>query len=47
MDEMTFLGPDLVMDSIEFIREKLKIAQSWQKTYSDVRRRDLEFHIDN
>ncbi|XP_019228466.1 PREDICTED: uncharacterized protein LOC109209615 [Nicotiana attenuata] len=39
-------GPDLVQQAIEkvkLIRERLLIAQSRQKSYSDVRRRDLEF----
>ncbi|WMV32426.1 hypothetical protein MTR67_025811 [Solanum verrucosum] len=40
------IGPKLVHEAIEkvrLIRERLKTAQSWQKSYVDVRRRDLEF----
>lgn len=33
------------MDKVQLIREKLKAAQSRQKSYSDVRRRDLEFEV--
>lgn len=39
-------GPYLVFGAIEkaqLIRERLKIAQSGQKSYVDVRRKDLEF----
>lgn len=45
---MAFLGPDLVMKALEkvrMIRERLKTAQSHQKSYADVRRRDLEFEV--
>ena len=46
--EVALLGPDLVMDALEkvrMIRERLKTAQSRQKSYADVRRRDLEFKV--
>ncbi|KAH0672805.1 hypothetical protein KY290_025037 [Solanum tuberosum] len=46
--EVALLGPDLVMDALEkvrMIRERLKTAQSHQKSYADVRRRDLEFKV--
>ena len=42
------IGPDLVADSIanvQVIRDRLKTAQSRQKSYADVRRRDLEFEV--
>ncbi|XP_019235490.1 PREDICTED: uncharacterized protein LOC109215830 [Nicotiana attenuata] len=42
-------GPDLVQQAIEkvkLIRDRLLTAQSRQKSYSDVRRRDLEFGVD-
>ena len=48
--EMALIGPDLVLDAMEkvrVIREKLKTAQSRQKSYSDVRRRDLEFEVND
>ena len=44
------IGPDLVLDAIEkvqLIRDRLKTAQSRQKSYADVRRRELEFQVDN
>lgn len=47
---MALIVSDFVLDVIEkakLIREKLKIAQSYQKSYFDVRKRDLEFDIEN
>ncbi|XP_070025082.1 uncharacterized protein [Nicotiana sylvestris] len=35
------------MDKVKVIKERLKTAQSRQKSYSDVRRRDLEFKEDD
>ncbi|XP_015165286.1 uncharacterized protein [Solanum tuberosum] len=46
--EMALLGPDLVMEALEkvrMIRERLKMAQSRQKSYADVRRMALEFRV--
>ncbi|KAL3363282.1 hypothetical protein AABB24_012529 [Solanum stoloniferum] len=46
--EFSLIGHDLVYDAIEkfrLIRERLKTAQSRQKSYADNRRRDLEFEI--
>lgn len=34
-----------VMEKIELVREKLKMAQSRPKSYFDIRKRDLEFNI--
>ena len=48
--ETALIGPDSVLDAIEkvqLIRDRLKIAQSRQKSYVDVRRRELEFQVDN
>ena len=48
LGEMALIGPDLVLEAMEkvkLIRERLKTAQSRQKSYSDVRKRDLEFHV--
>lgn len=36
-----------VMEKLQFIKDRLKIARSRQKSYEDVRRRDLEFKIDD
>ncbi|XP_077232088.1 uncharacterized protein LOC143866493 [Tasmannia lanceolata] len=46
--ERRHLGPDLVqqtVDKIQLIREQLRTAQSRQKSYADVRRRELVFQI--
>ena len=32
---------------IQVIRERLKVAQDYQKSYVDTRRRDLEFEVDD
>ncbi|PHT44766.1 hypothetical protein CQW23_13924 [Capsicum baccatum] len=43
-------GPNLVhqaMEKVKIIRERLKTAQSRHKSYDDVRRRDLEFEVDD
>ncbi|XP_060178236.1 uncharacterized protein LOC132608184, partial [Lycium barbarum] len=48
--EAELLGPDLVyqaMEKVKLIQERLKTAQSRQKSYTDVRRRDLEFLVDD
>jgi len=44
------IGPDSVhdvMDKLQLIRDRLKTAQSRQKSYADVRRRELEFQVDD
>ncbi|WMV23870.1 hypothetical protein MTR67_017255 [Solanum verrucosum] len=44
--EVGLIGPDLVhqaMKKVRVIQESLKTVQSRQKSYTDVRRRDLEF----
>ncbi|XP_070024895.1 uncharacterized protein [Nicotiana sylvestris] len=48
--EDELIGPDLVhqaMEKVKIIKEQTKTAQSHQKSYSDVRRRDLEFKEDD
>ncbi|XP_019248859.1 PREDICTED: uncharacterized protein LOC109228135 [Nicotiana attenuata] len=43
-------GPDLIQHAVEkvkLIQERLLTAQSRQKSYSDVQRRDLVFGVDN
>ncbi|WMV58677.1 hypothetical protein MTR67_052062 [Solanum verrucosum] len=48
--EAALTGPDSVLDAMEkvqLIRERLKTAQSRQKSYADVRRRELEFQVDD
>ena len=42
------LGPDMIREAankVDFIRKKLKAAQSRQKSYADNRRRELEFAV--
>ncbi|XP_070015123.1 uncharacterized protein [Nicotiana sylvestris] len=48
--EAELIGPDLMhqaREKVKIINERLKSAQSHQKSYSDVRRRDLEFKEDD
>ena len=48
MGESFITGPDLIRDTSEkviLIRQRLLTAQSWQKSYADVRRRPLEFKV--
>lgn len=47
--EVAWIGTKLVheaMDKVQLIRERLKMTQSRQKSYTDIRRRDLEFYVD-
>ena len=44
------IGPDSYlysMEKVELIIDRLKIAQSRQKSYADIRRRELEFQVDD
>ncbi|WVZ76590.1 hypothetical protein U9M48_024555 [Paspalum notatum var. saurae] len=46
--EKQVFGPDLIRDAeqqIKMVRENLRVAQSRQKSYADVRRRDLTFKV--
>ncbi|XP_070050747.1 uncharacterized protein [Nicotiana tomentosiformis] len=48
--EAELIGPDLVhqaTEKVKIIKERLKPTQSHQKSYSDDRRRDLEFKEDD
>ncbi|WMV19088.1 hypothetical protein MTR67_012473 [Solanum verrucosum] len=48
--EASLIGSDSAhedMEKVQLIRDRLKIAQSHQKYYADVRRRNLEFEIDD
>lgn len=48
VDEFSLICPDLVYDTIEkfrFIRERLKMALTHQKSDANNRRMDLEFEI--
>ena len=35
------------MEKVQLIRDRLKVTQSRQKSYVDVRRRELEFQVDD
>ena len=46
--ERSITGPTLIRDTSEkvsLIRQRLLTAQSWKKSYTDVRRRPLEFEV--
>ncbi|KAH0720138.1 hypothetical protein KY284_005168 [Solanum tuberosum] len=48
--EAGLIGPDLVhqaMEKVKVIQKRLKMAQSRQKSHTDVRRRELEFEVDD
>ena len=48
--EAAFVGPDSVfyaMEKVQLIRDRLKTTQSRQKSYADVRSRELEFQVDD
>ena len=48
--EAALIGPDSVlyaMEKVQLIRDRLKTAQSRQISYPDVRRRELEFQVDD
>ncbi|KAM3222365.1 hypothetical protein P3L10_021635 [Capsicum annuum] len=50
MGEVAVVRPDLLFDALEkfqLIRKRLKTTQSRQKSYADIRRKDLEFEIGN
>ena len=48
--ETALIGPDSVlyaMEKVQLIRDRLKTSQSRQKSYADVRRKELEFQVDD
>ncbi|WVZ71088.1 LOW QUALITY PROTEIN: hypothetical protein U9M48_019712 [Paspalum notatum var. saurae] len=46
--EKQVFGPDIVQDAEQQLRtENLRVAQSRQRSYADVRRRDLSFKVDD
>ena len=48
--EATLIGPDSVfyaMEKVKLIRDRLKIAKSRQRSYADVRSRELELQVDD
>ena len=50
MGESSIIGPDLIRDTSEKVslkRQRLLMTQSRQKSYADVRRRPLEFEVED
>ncbi|WVZ64210.1 LOW QUALITY PROTEIN: hypothetical protein U9M48_013770 [Paspalum notatum var. saurae] len=48
--EKQVFGPDIVQDAeqqLRIVQENLRVAQSRQRSYADVRRRDLSFKVDD
>ena len=48
--EEALIGPDSIhyaMEKSQLIRDRLRTAQCRQKSYADVRRRELEFQVDD
>ena len=48
--EAAFIGPDSVIyatEKVQLIRDRLKTTQSHQKSYAHVKRRELEFQVDD
>ncbi|XP_073360246.1 uncharacterized protein [Aegilops tauschii subsp. strangulata] len=46
--ECQFFGPDLIRDAeekVKLIRDKLKIAQSRQKSYADAKRKEVTYEL--
>jgi hypothetical protein len=46
--EKQVFGPDILLEAeenIKMVRENLKIAQSRQRSYADIRRRELSFEV--
>ncbi|WVZ70713.1 hypothetical protein U9M48_019356 [Paspalum notatum var. saurae] len=46
----TVFGPDIIQDAeqqLRIVQENLRVAQSRQRSYADVRRRDLSFKVDD
>jgi hypothetical protein len=44
--ERQFFGPEIIQEAeeqVRMIRENLRVAQTWQKSYADNRRKPLEF----
>ncbi|WVZ52005.1 hypothetical protein U9M48_003101 [Paspalum notatum var. saurae] len=48
--EKRVFGPDIIQDAeqqLRIVHENLRVAQSRQRSYADVRRRDLSFKVDD
>ena len=50
LSEKKVIGPDLIQETeekVKMIRERLKVATDRQKSYADLKRKDIRFKIDN
>ncbi|WVZ80470.1 hypothetical protein U9M48_027941 [Paspalum notatum var. saurae] len=48
--EKQVFGPDIIQDAeqqLQIVQENLRVAQSRQRSYADVRRRDLSYKVDD
>ncbi|WVZ58042.1 hypothetical protein U9M48_008354 [Paspalum notatum var. saurae] len=48
--EKQVFGPDIIQDAeqqLQIVQENLRVARSGQRSYADVRRRDLSFKVDD
>ena len=48
VEEHQFFGPDLIRDAeekVKLIRDRLKIAQSRQKSYADAKRKEVTYEV--
>jgi hypothetical protein len=46
--EQSFFGPDIIQEAeekVRLIKDRLKIAQSRQKSYADNKRRDVTYEV--
>ena len=41
LSEKKIIGPDLIQETEKMIRERLKVATNRQKSYADMRRKDI------
>ena len=49
LNEKKIIGPDLIQETkekVKMIRERLKVATNRQKSYADMRRKDIRYEID-
>ena len=48
LSERKVIGPDLIQDTeekVKMIRERLKVATDRQKSYTDMKRRDIRYEV--
>ena len=50
MDEHKIIGPDLVKDTeekVQIIQQRLKAASDRQRSYANLKRKDIEFEVED